>query len=583
MDPVTSRRRARLVCCLAVVLTTVLYGITLRNPFIYDDYRVIVENRAMTAHAGLGAIIGADVTRPVATISYAIDRAWWGRGATGFHFTNLLLHIINVVLVALLAWRIADDRRQRGSPGAAAMRPDIVSGVAALLFAVHPLLSGAVGYISARPELLSATFIMVALLCARRWMKMGRGLWLMATFVFWILALGTKETAALFPVLVLAYDRLILAPTDRSESRRRLIRLHAPLIGLATVLVAARVAVFVFVEQGGAVDFQWRLALVELDVVRRYATMLIVPAGQSIYHAVAPISGGLELRTLVSIGLAGIAAWLIWKLRRSNPIDSLGLLWFLAFLLPSSVLVTLNRAEPMAEHRVYLASCGVFLIAGAVADRAWAVVSSAQRATRIVLVGGFIAIVITLSGRTFLRNTLWERPVLVWLEAAERAPNDWLPHRVLGEELHRSGKHAEAIAAFSRAVELGPAELSAYGKLGVCLSELGDLDAAHAAFTKMQALEMRSPEASNGLATVALLRGQLDVARRGYEQALAFDSRNVAARRGLAVIEESPGGSPKEALRLCREIKSIEPDAEGIDACIARNAAKLGGGRDNQR
>jgi len=97
----------------------------------------------------------------------------------------------------------------------------------------------------------------------------------------------------------------------------------------------------------------------------------------------------------------------------------------------------------------------------------------------------------------------------------------------------------------------------------------------------MQALETRSPEASNGLATVALLRGNLDAARRGYLATLGFDAMNVAARRGLAVLAEAPGGSPAEALRLCQEVKSLDPAAADMDACISRNRTKLGGGRDN--
>jgi tetratricopeptide (TPR) repeat protein len=230
----------------------------------------------------------------------------------------------------------------------------------------------------------------------------------------------------------------------------------------------------------------------------------------------------------------------------------------------------------MAEHRVYLASCGIFLAAGALADRVWSWMAVSHRATRGVLVAGFIALLLTLGGRTFLRNALWNRPVLVWLDAAERAPNDWLPHRLLGEELHRAGQHAEAIAAFTRAIQLAPGEVSSYGKLGVCLSEQGDLKAAEAVFLKMRGLDARSPEASNGLATIALLGGNLETAKRGYLETLGLDPENVGARRGLAVVAEGPGGNPADALRWCQEIKRLDPDATGINECIARNQARIG-------
>ena len=561
MNPVT-----RLACGLAVVLAGVTYANTLRNPFIYDDYRVIVENRAMAHPADLRALIGHDITRPVVVLSYALDRAVWGRGPFGFHVTNVLLHMINAALFGLLAWHAAGDRRQQNEG-----RGSVLAPVAILLFAVHPIFTGAVGYISARPELLCGMFLLLAMLSARRWMRAGGAVWLAATIVLWVVALGTKETAIVFPLMALAYDRFILGSEFASDARRRLMRLHVPLLGLAAIVTAVRLVVFVFLEQQGAVDFHWALAWIEVDVARRYLTMLIVPTGQSIYHSVAPIRSAFEPRVFADIVFVFVSFWLIWSQRRVRPVLSFGLIWFLAFLLPSSVLVMMNRGEPMAEHRVYVASFGIFLIAGALADRVWSWMAGGHRSTRAVLVTGFVAVMLTLGGHTVLRNALWSRPVLVWLDAAERAPDDWLPHRLLGEELHRAGQHAEAVAAFTRAIQLAPGEVSSYGKLGVCLSEQGDLNAAQAAFTKMRGLDARSPEASNGLATIALLRGDLQVAKQGYLVTLDLDPENTSARRGLAMVAEGPGGNPAEALRWCEEIKRLDPDAPGINECIARN------------
>ena len=167
---------------------------------------------------------------------------------------------------------------------------------------------------------------------------------------------------------------------------------------------------------------------------------------------------------------------------------------------------------------------------------------------------------------------------MVWLEAAERAPGDWLPHLLLGEELHRAEKHEEAVAAFSRVIQLRPQDVPAYGKLGVCLSEQGRLNDAAAAFTRMKALEAQSAEASNGLALVALLRGQIDEARRGYLATLTIDRANIAARHGLAVLEETAGGNPAAALKWCEEISRLAPGIPGNDECIRRNQARLASG-----
>src|SRR6185436_2880920 len=166
---------------------------------------------------------------------------------------------------------------------------------------------------------------------------------------------------------------------------------------------------------------------------------------------------------------------------------------------------------------------------------------------------------------------------LVWLEAAERAPDHWFPALMLGEELHRAGQHDQAIAAYRRAIAARPSEPEPHGKLGLCLAELRDLDGAEAAFAKQRALDAGSAEATNGLATVSLLRGDFRMARQRYLETLAIDPANIAARRGLAAIEEAPGGNPAEALRWCEDIRRLAPETPGNDDCIRRNQARIAG------
>ena len=201
-----------------------------------------------------------------------------------------------------------------------------------------------------------------------------------------------------------------------------------------------------------------------------------------------------------------------------------------------------------------------------------------------MLLVSILAVVVTsLAHRTLARNAVWSDPVMVWLEAAQGAPDQWLPHLLLGEELHRAGRHDQAVQAYRRVVQLRPQEPAVYGKLGVCLSELSDLANAQAAFEKLRALDPASTEASNGLAVVALLGGRVEDARRGYLETLARDPSNVAARRGLAVIAETADANPAEALRLCEEIRQLAPGTQGNDECISRNRARLGGIRDGGR
>ena len=88
-----SARSSRLaLAALAIaVLAWAVYINSLTNPFVYDDYRLIVENTALTQPGNLRLVIWRDVTRPLVNLSYAADVAIWGLRPLGFHVTNLLL------------------------------------------------------------------------------------------------------------------------------------------------------------------------------------------------------------------------------------------------------------------------------------------------------------------------------------------------------------------------------------------------------------------------------------------------------------------------------------------------------------
>lgn len=577
-DPSTARaadlrRRGLFVCAMAVLFALIVYQNSLGNPFVYDDYRLIVENTSIVDLGNWRAVLLHDIVRPLVNVSYAIDYALWGPEPFGFHLTNVVLHGFNVALFALIAWGAAADWRQRRVGDAA---PYVVAPVAAGLFAVHPVMSAAVGYITGRSELLCGAFLLLAMLAARRRLIGGSAWWVPPAILAWLFALASKEIAVMFPFLVLAYDWW-LAPRAPDDAKRRIRRLHLPLFVVTLTLVVIRVAVFVGIESPGGVAPRWDYALGQVDVIRRYFILMLAPVGQSIFHDVPTPSSMLDSRFVLSATLLGFALWLIAHHRQRLPGLSFGLLWFILLLLPSSVLAVMGRAELMVEHRVYLAGPGLLLAAGFLADQYRLLDIRRRRGTKIIMAAGMTAIVLTLAGRTMIRNALWGNPALVWLEAAELAPKHWLPPLLLGEELHRQGRHSDAAALFRRVIEINPREPAAFGRLGVCLSELSDFDEAVAAFEQQQALDPTSAEASNGLAAIALVRGDLEGARRGFLSTLSRDSINIAARRGLAAIEET-AGNYREALRWCGEIRQLVPRDSVNDECIRRNQSRIDAG-----
>jgi hypothetical protein len=448
--------------------------------------------------------------------------------------------------------------------------------LAAAIFAVHPLMTQAVGYISGRAELLCTTFLLLAFAAARRWMLGGGGVWLAATYGCWLLALASKETAVLF-VLVLLYDRLLLDGTA-AERRRRLLRLHLPVIALVVAAVAVRLAVFVRVEHSGHLDVDWRFGLLELDVVRRYLGLLVSPRHQTVFHELPPVTGLTEPRVLTAMGVVAALGTIAWGLRRVEGLVTFGIAWFMLALVPPAALFAMGIGEPMAEQRAYVASAGLFLAVGAgiarlEAWRRWNARVGARLVFRVIVA----AVIVVLSMHTWLRNQVWGNPVMLWADAIDKAPGSWTAHLLYGEALHDAGRHDEAIGAFTTALAGRPEEPAIYQKLGLCLIEVGQIPQATAAFEKLRQLQPRSPDGSNGFGALALLAGQPERARSFYEETLLYDPWNVPARAGLARVEELQGNAAA-ALRRCLEIKELAPETPGNEECLSRNRARVGGG-----
>lgn len=496
--------RAMLLCGCATLAGGLVYLNALHNPFVYDDFHTVVENPSLHSLANLTAIVLYAVTRPLVNLSYAIDYAAWGSGPFGFHLTSLLLHMLNVALLFILAQRLAADGTEtpRGPYGLAAF-------AGSALFAVHPVMSEAVGYVSGRSEVLCGSFFLAALLCGRRWLRDGGARWAALTIAAWLAALASKEVAAMLPLVLWAYDRQFIR-SSRDERRRRLMRVHLPLLAVAVVGGVVRLIVLALIEYPGHAAVHWSYLLVDLDVMRRSLLLMLLPRGQTIFHAIDPIDSVVDPRLWLDLTVIGALAAAAWWTRRTRPPIAFGILWFVLLLVPAAVLVLFDQGEPMTEHRIYLASCGLFVGAGAAAGLA---VESLPR-WRMAGAGMLALAVTALGGQTVVRNRVWADPVLLWGESVALAPDHPRPRLLLGEALADTGQHDLAIQQFQRAIRLRPTDATGYLKLGRLFAGAGRLEEARLQLARAAALEPDHPLVRQSIAAIEQATTHVDHARR---------------------------------------------------------------------
>jgi hypothetical protein len=513
-----------LLCGLAVLLAALPYLGSLGNSFAYDDLGTIVGNPSIRHPVAWRYVFGYALFRPVVNVSYALDSFFWGIDAFGFHLTNLVLHAANTGLLFLLAWcAVRDSARARGTDPQARW-----AALPAILFAVHPLQTEAVAYASARSELLCALFTFLALLAFRRAAASGRRGWLVPAFAAMLLGLACKEVAAMAPLLAWGYDRLFLPQPP--GSRRRQLAFYLPPLALIAALGCVRLAIYFGREAAGASSIVGRNLLLQIKVMWHYLALLVVPVGQSVIHEFREVGSAFEPGVMAAgLGLAGLV-FAAWRLRRREPQVAFGILWFLLVLLPSSSIVPM--AEPMAEHRVYLASAGVFLaVAGLAASLA------AHFAGPVVLrVAGAAAIllILALAGATVARARVWRNPVTLWSDATAKAPHTYAAHYALAEALRERGDCAAAIIEYQRAVERVPDHPDAWTNLGICQAQTGALAEAEASLLRALALDPKRAGPHYNLGLLARMRGEPAAAHQHFVDAVRLDPGHEKAQRALS-------------------------------------------------
>ncbi len=559
------------LCATAAAFAGLVYTGVLSNPFVYDDRLTVVGNPSIRDLGRPLAILMQDIFRPVVNLSYAIDFARSGLDPAGYHLTNIVLHMTNVVLLFFVVTQLVRDKEARKAADTDTSASCLAAAFAAAsIFAVHPVMTEAVGYVSGRSELLCTTFFLAAFLALRSYLVGGRPQWLVTGITAFVLGLGAKETAAVLPFALIAYDFFILGDT-KGKQRRRFLRFHLPFAGFVTIAGLIRVGVYLGVEQGSQAVGLWHNALTEVGVVWRYLILLVAPFSQSIMHPVETVTRVTEPEALLAIlGLLAAAA-LLWALRRRFPLVVLGWVWFFLLLAPAHVI---PLQEAMAEHRVYTASCGFFLAIGAGTAMLFSWLQSRSRSPLRIMGLVLIPLLAGLSYLTVARNQIWQDPVTLWADAAAKAPATWGAHYAHGDALRSADRCADAVAAYRRAIELIPTQVSAHLNLGICLAELGRFDEAMLTFRTAQGLDPSNPQPHNNLGTLAARTGQLEAARAHFLEAIRLDSRNIRARLLLAQMNETVFNNPARALELCSEVLTIEPRTSGAAECIERNQSK---------
>jgi len=420
-----------------VLVTCAAYATSFAGTFQFDDWRVIVGDLHVQSLAAWWRSMPG--IRPLLKLTYALDHQS-GLGLAGFHAFNLAVHLASACLAYLLLERLG-RRLPRPLPASAAL-------AAALIFALHPVQTEAVTYLSGRSAALSGALALGSALAFTAGREGGRW-WLvhLASPLLMALSLLVKEGAVVLPAALW----LIEALAPRPFSWRASLRATSVHLSLAAAAAGAFLASPTYRGMLAA-SLSLRPPGLQLLTQARATAWLagqLVPLrGLVADPALEPVASWSPGPILAALAVA-VALLAGFLLLRRRPLPAFAVIWFLCWLAPQGW--WLPRPELASERQLYLALLGPAWMAGAALARL-----PGPRARRASLAA---VLVLALAAGTALRSRVYRDEVWFWSDVVAKVPGNARAHGNLGYALALACRTGEARAELARAAALDPADL----------------------------------------------------------------------------------------------------------------------------
>jgi hypothetical protein len=474
--PSQSRITPDRVVLIGSFLAALAYIQDVRYDFILDDLPLILMNESIRSwrnwkslfvtdlfgvkHPNAAMELGGLLYRPVYRLWQMLNAQLFGLVLPWWHITSLLLHISVTFLVYQLGIKLLKERW--------------TAALAALLFALHPIHVESVTYVTASTDLLVTLFALVSFLAYFHFREEGGSF---TCFFISVLAAAmamlSKETAVMFPWLLVAYEAMRESPPAAltgTEKRWIGFAWTLPFFVVVGAYVGVRAMLFgLSAGPGPGAGILTEFLDIPLVLVV-YLRNLIWPFRLSFFYPSEWSSHWTLLRGVVTLFVI-VAAGDLWNRYRNRSGVRLQLLWVAILPVPAVLSVfTFVRENWVHDRHMYSVSVPICLIAAAVlTDPKWPAKASLC-ASSVVLAVLLIALAIQVP--RFSDNAT------IYASAIKVAPRSFLAHSYYGEALWMYGRYDEGLREFKITTELSPQSSNAHERYGAALAQLGRDDEA---------------------------------------------------------------------------------------------------------
>ena len=455
--PLFFRNKKLLVLLLALLIFSV-YANAIQGAFVWDDQTLVVRNESITSFKNIPYIFtnefvekagyGGNIYRPLQEFSYMVDYFLWRFESVGFHITSISLHVACVVALFYLILRISGS--------------NIIAFITAGFFGVHPINTEAISYISGRSDPLFFLFLVLAFLFyiksqGKKKIK-GTAYYLVALFSY-ALSLLSRETAVVFPFLLIAYEVLIIK--NGKINWRKILPFFA-LVGFYVVLRLN----FIELNRNALGFIPINITIFTgVKIIFEYIKMLVFPFNLHMCRTM-PISNGIDGPVIFAAIIVIPLLVLCFRLKDRRRDMFFWSMWFIIFLLPHLNVLRLNT--PYAEHWIYGGSVGIYAIFACVLK------DMMQKEKRRNASYVCLAVAILyFSSLTIKRNFDWKDEPSIYSNTLRYTLSPKVLSN-LGVYYELNKQYDESIKVYKKALEISPNETWYHNNISIVYFKNGD-------------------------------------------------------------------------------------------------------------
>ena len=437
-------------------LVLIPYSNSFHSAWHLDDDANITANhriqiKSLTPESIVGTFYANPVSagnlyRPVANLTFALNWYVGKNNVVGYHMVNVAVHWITSLLLYLTIinlYRTPKLRRHNESTSGC-----LIAILAAALWAANPIQTQAVNYIVQRMALLAAMFYLCGVyfyiklrLAHRASIRITHGVIL---FISFLLAVGSKENAAMLPVVLILVEMIFFQDLSLLKNRRVFLSLAVGsgilvfFVG-STIFMKGNLLFFLDGYASRPFSLTERI-MTEPRIMVHYLSQIFypLPTRLSIQHDIL-ISTSLfkPWSTLPSIAFVLLLIGIGISQLRKRPLVAFGVLFYFLNHLIESTLIPL---ELIFEHRNYLPSLFLFWPISYGLVRLMNYYRNKKPTMSAMIASFAVLLLVVLGSATYIRNVAWATEKSLWEDAAQKAPQSSRPLYRLADVYFKSGQ-----------------------------------------------------------------------------------------------------------------------------------------------